>query len=89
MPVCKGELDAHSRADLRKTGVAANLKEQANDQYKQRNFRQAMGFYSQAIKEVGDKLSSETLAVLHCNRAACHLELRRPLLQRHGIRVFH
>lgn len=54
--------------------VAANFKQQANDYFRARRFREALGFYTQAIDaNPQDKALLETL---HANRAACHLELQ-------------
>ncbi|EPQ29519.1 uncharacterized protein PFL1_02738 [Pseudozyma flocculosa PF-1] len=54
--------------------VAANFKEQGNTNFVHKRFREAAGFYTQAI-EAGpeDKALRETL---HVNRAACNLELQ-------------
>lgn len=53
--------------------VAQNFKEQGNDYYKGKRYREAMGFYTQGIDaNPSDKLLLEALL---CNRAACNLEL--------------
>lgn len=53
--------------------VAASFKAQANDYFVAKRYREALGFYTQAI----DAAPSDTklLETLHANRAACHLEL--------------
>ncbi|CBQ73501.1 related to CNS1-cyclophilin seven suppressor [Sporisorium reilianum SRZ2] len=53
--------------------VAQNFKQQANDYFKAKRFREALGFYTQAIDaSPQDKALLETL---YANRAACNLEL--------------
>ncbi|KAJ9479549.1 Hsp70/Hsp90 co-chaperone CNS1 [Pseudozyma hubeiensis] len=54
--------------------VAAQFKTQANDYFTAKRFREALGFYTQAIdSSPTDTALTETL---HANRAACHLELQ-------------
>ena len=54
--------------------VAHNFKEQGNDYYKGKRYRDALGLYSQGIDV---KPTYKTLLeALLCNRAACNLELR-------------
>lgn len=54
--------------------VALNFKTQANDYFKSKRYREALGFYSQAIDaNPEDKALLETL---YANRAACNLELQ-------------
>lgn len=56
------------------TEIAANFKEQGNEYFKGRRFREALGFYTQGIDaKPGDGALAEALL---CNRAACNLELR-------------
>lgn len=55
--------------------VAAGFKAQANELFAARKFRDALGFYTQAIVECGKELPVEELRVLWCNRAATNLEL--------------
>ncbi|GAA5975895.1 hypothetical protein JCM11641_002831 [Rhodosporidiobolus odoratus] len=55
--------------------IAEGFKEQGNDLFKRRKFRDAAGFYSRAIDEVGKDLPVEDLRTLRCNRAAANLEL--------------
>lgn len=54
--------------------VASNFKSQANDYFRSKRYREAAGFYTQAI-DAGpqDKVLLETL---YANRAACNLELQ-------------
>ena len=53
--------------------IAQNFKEQGNDYFKGKRYREAIGFYSQGIEA---KPTDETLLeALLCNRAACNLEL--------------
>ncbi|CDU26178.1 related to CNS1-cyclophilin seven suppressor [Sporisorium scitamineum] len=54
--------------------VATNFKTQANDYFKSKRYREALGFYTQAIDAAPeDKALLETL---YANRAACNLELQ-------------
>jgi hypothetical protein len=51
------------------------LKEQANELFAAKKYRDAIGFYTRAIDEVGKELGVEDRRVLWCNRAAANLEL--------------
>ncbi|KAJ7179452.1 hypothetical protein C8R46DRAFT_987205 [Mycena filopes] len=54
--------------------IAQNFKEQGNDYFKGRRFREALGFYTQGVDaKPTDKILQEALL---CNRAACNLELK-------------
>ncbi|KAJ7477070.1 hypothetical protein B0H11DRAFT_1809238, partial [Mycena galericulata] len=54
--------------------VAQNFKEQGNDYFKGKRFREALGFYTQGIDaKPTDMVLQEALL---CNRAACNLELK-------------
>lgn len=54
--------------------IAANFKEQGNDYFKGKRYREAAGFYTQGIDaKPTDKVLLEALL---CNRAACNLELQ-------------
>ncbi|GAA5960779.1 hypothetical protein JCM21900_006870 [Sporobolomyces salmonicolor] len=55
--------------------IAEGFREQGNDLFKRRKFRDAMGFYTRALDEVGKDLSIEERRTLWSNRAACNLEL--------------
>ncbi|GAA6034111.1 hypothetical protein JCM8097_000701 [Rhodosporidiobolus ruineniae] len=55
--------------------IAQGFREQGNDLFKRRKFRDALGFYSRALDEVGKDLPLEERLVLWGNRAACNLEL--------------
>ncbi|GAA5916552.1 HSP70/90 family co-chaperone CNS1 [Sporobolomyces salmoneus] len=55
--------------------IAQGFREQGNELFKQRKFRDAMGFYARAIEEVGKELSIRERRTLFSNRAACNLEL--------------
>ena len=57
------------------TEVAATLKAKANELFSERKFRDAVGFYTQAIEECGKDLEMEELRILWSNRAAANLEL--------------
>ncbi|EMD40671.1 hypothetical protein CERSUDRAFT_130797 [Gelatoporia subvermispora B] len=54
--------------------VAQNFKEQGNDYFKGKRYREALGFYTQGID--ANPTDSATLEALLCNRAACNLELK-------------
>jgi len=54
--------------------IATNFKEQGNEYFKGKRYREAAGFYTQGIDaKPTDKVLLEALL---CNRAACNLELR-------------
>ncbi|KAI0352883.1 40S ribosomal protein S7 [Trametes cingulata] len=54
--------------------IAQNFKEQGNDYFKGKRYREALGFYTQGIDA---KPTDKTLLeALFCNRAACNLELQ-------------
>lgn len=55
--------------------IARNFKEQGNDYFKGKRYREALGFYTQGVDA---KPPDATLQeALLCNRAACNLELRK------------
>ncbi|KAI0719481.1 40S ribosomal protein S7 [Cerioporus squamosus] len=53
---------------------AQNFKEQGNEYFKGKRYREALGFYSQGIDAKPE--DKALLEALLCNRAACNLELR-------------
>lgn len=55
--------------------IAEGFRQQGNDLFKQRKFRDAIGFYTRAIDEVGKDLDLEERRTLWGNRAAANLEL--------------
>ena len=55
--------------------IAAGFKEQGNELFIKRKFKDAAGFYSRALDEVGKDLPVEDKRTLWSNRAACNLEL--------------
>lgn len=57
------------------TEIAEGFREQGNAGFKQRKFRDAIGFYTRALDEVGKDLSIEERRALWGNRAAANLEL--------------
>ncbi|TBU33271.1 40S ribosomal protein S7 [Dichomitus squalens] len=54
--------------------VAQNFKEQGNDYYKGKRYREALGFYTQGVD--AKPTDKSLLEALLCNRAACNLELQ-------------
>ncbi|KAJ3857162.1 40S ribosomal protein S7 [Lentinula lateritia] len=54
--------------------IAENFKEQGNDYFKGKRYRDAIGFYTQGIDAKPD--NSSLLEALLCNRAACNLALK-------------
>lgn len=58
--------------------IAQNFKEQGNDYFKGKRYREALNFYTQGI----DAKPSDPVLLegLLCNRAACNLELSEKLL---------
>lgn len=59
--------------DSQHVEIAQNFKEQGNDYFKGRRYREAVGFYTQGI-DAKPTEPALTEALL-CNRAACNLEL--------------
>jgi hypothetical protein len=59
----------------RTTEIAAGFKEQGNELFVKRKFKDAAGFYSRALDEVGKDLGVEDKRTLWSTRAACNLEL--------------
>ncbi|KAG6378430.1 40S ribosomal protein S7 [Boletus reticuloceps] len=54
--------------------IAQSFKDQGNDYFKGRRYREALGFYTQGLDaQPTDSTLQETL---YCNRAACNLELK-------------
>jgi hypothetical protein len=58
--------------------VAQNFKEQGNEYYKSKRYREALGFYTQGVdaKPIDAALEESLLS----NRAACNLELSASLI---------
>ncbi|PWZ03837.1 TPR-like protein [Testicularia cyperi] len=54
--------------------VASNFKTQGNEYFVSKRYREALGFYTQAIE--ASPTDTKLLETLHVNRAACHLELQ-------------
>ncbi|KAJ7228984.1 hypothetical protein GGX14DRAFT_509919 [Mycena pura] len=54
--------------------IALNFKEQGNEYFKGKRFREALGFYTQGVDAKPADLALQE--VLLCNRAACNLELK-------------
>ena len=53
--------------------IAQNFKEQGNDYFKGKRFREALGFYTQGLD--AKPTDPAILEAILCNRAACNLEL--------------
>ncbi|KAI0660911.1 40S ribosomal protein S7 [Cubamyces menziesii] len=54
--------------------IAQNFKEQGNDYFKGKRYREALGFYTQGVD--AKPTDNTILEALLCNRAACNLELQ-------------
>ncbi|KAF8165095.1 40S ribosomal protein S7 [Crassisporium funariophilum] len=54
--------------------IAQNFKEQGNEYFKGKRFREAIGFYNQGVD--AKPTDNVLLEALLCNRAACNLELQ-------------
>lgn len=68
------QLPRHKLPHSCRTEVASNFKSQGNEYFKGKRYREASGFYTQALEaEPEDKTLREALLL---NRAACNLELR-------------
>jgi hypothetical protein len=55
--------------------IAQNFKENGNDYFKGKRYREALGFYTQGIDAKPTDIV--LLEALLCNRAACNLELSK------------
>jgi hypothetical protein len=59
--------------------IAQNFKEQGNDYFKGKRYREALNFYTQGVDaKPTDPVIQEALL---CNRAACNLELSKHTLR--------
>jgi len=54
--------------------IAQNFKDQGNEYFRGKRYREAVGFYTQGLDAKPTDLP--TIEALLCNRAACNLELR-------------
>ena len=54
--------------------IAQNFKEQGNEYFRGKRYREALGFYTQGVDAKPDDVQLKEALVL--NRAACNLELR-------------
>ncbi len=54
--------------------IAQNFKEQGNEYFVGKRYREALGFYTQGVD--AKPSDNSILEALLCNRAACNLELR-------------
>ena len=66
--------------------IAQNFKEQGNEYFKGKRYREALGFYTQGIDAKPDEIQLKEALLL--NRAACNLELRAFLLISHHLDPF-
>ncbi|KAI6035516.1 hypothetical protein F5J12DRAFT_902306 [Pisolithus orientalis] len=66
--------ESGARGDALMVEIAQNFKEQGNDYFKGKRYREAMGFYTQGID--AKPTDNALLEGLLCNRAACNLELQ-------------
>jgi small subunit ribosomal protein S7e len=57
--------------------VAQNFKEQGNEYFRGKKYREALGFYTQGVDAKPDNTRVKEALLL--NRAACNLELRTSL----------
>lgn len=55
--------------------IAQNFKENGNEYFKGKRYREALGFYTQGIDAKPTDLATQE--ALLCNRAACNLELSK------------
>jgi hypothetical protein len=69
---------ALTRTRIHAKEIAQNFKEQGNEYFKGKRYREALGFYTQGIGAKPDDM--QLIEALLLNRAACNLELRESLL---------
>lgn len=69
---------ALTRTRIHAKEIAQNFKEQGNEYFKGKRYREALGFYTQGIGAKPDDMQLKEALLL--NRAACNLELRESLL---------
>lgn len=77
---------AHTHTDPREKEIAQNFKEQGNEYFKGKRYREALGFYTQGVGAKPDDVRLKEALLL--NRAACNLELRAFLLISHHLDPF-
>ena len=65
---------AHTRFSGTQKEVAQNFKEQGNEYFRGKRYREALGFYTQGVDAKPDDARVKEALLL--NRAACNLELR-------------
>ena len=64
----------HAETVLCAPEVAQNFKEQGNEYFRGKRYREALGFYTQGVD--AKPQNRQLRAALLLNRAACNLELR-------------
>jgi hypothetical protein len=69
---------ALTRTRIHTKEIAQNFKEQGNEYFKGKRYREALGFYTQGMSAKPDDVQLKEALLL--NRAACNLELRASLL---------
>ena len=69
---------ALTRTRIHVKEIAQNFKEQGNEYFKGKRYREALGFYTQGIGTKPEDMQLKEALLL--NRAACNLELRVSLL---------
>jgi len=76
---------ALTRTRIHAKEIAQNFKEQGNEYFKGKRYREALGFYTQGISAKPEDVQLKEALLL--NRAACNLELRASLLSHHDLFV--
>ena len=70
---------SHENPTRNKKRSRTNFKEQGNDYFKGKRYREALGFYTQGVDAKPDDSDARLKEAL-LNRAACNLELRACVL---------
>jgi hypothetical protein len=72
--LCPAQVALTRTRIIRAKEIAQNFKEQGNEYFRGKRYREALGFYTQGVDTKPD--DAQLREALLLNRAACNLELR-------------
>ena len=72
--LCPAQVALTRTRIIRAKEIAQNFKEQGNEYFRGKRYREALGFYTQGVDAKPD--DAQLREALLLNRAACNLELR-------------